>query len=175
MVVQNKNPPIGMSMKGYLNHSVGVNAMVVLRKRGNDTFQWVESVIHPRWPKSVKTLTYGNSTEWIETGEAGLRFEASMATWAKHDVPEAWVEIRNEHDQVLYTSHRLSSQAATWTQQEVAVPIPPGAQTARVILRGTRTHGDDNDSYFDDLSVGSARRSAPFKTVATEPASVTID
>ena len=61
---------------------------------------------------------------WIETGEAGLRFAASMATWAKHDIPEAWVEIRDGQDDVIYTSRRLSSKAATWTQQEIAVPVP---------------------------------------------------
>ena len=42
---------------------------------------------------------------------------------------------------------------ATWTEVDIQAPVPPTTRFIRVELQGTRVAGQDNDSYFDALSL----------------------
>ncbi|MEM9545010.1 MAG: fibronectin type III domain-containing protein [Bacteroidota bacterium] len=86
----------------------------------------------------------------IETGKISLSFGAYMRNFSGSDVPEIYVELIDK-DIVVETSAVLSNTTSTWTEQNQILIVPEEVDSCRIILKGTRNAGSDNDSYFDKI------------------------
>jgi uncharacterized protein (TIGR02145 family) len=91
----------------------------------------------------------------IDAGTYEVRATAWMRNWsAGNDMPEFRVVFLDassvEISSTPYTSGALSS----WSEFTIEVAIPQGTRAIRLELQGTRLSGGDNDSYFDDMTLG---------------------
>ncbi|MDX1457825.1 MAG: FN3 domain-containing metallophosphoesterase family protein [Marinobacter sp.] len=92
----------------------------------------------------------------IDDGQAYLELSAMMTTWSNQDQPELVVELLDDSGQVVPWSGgdaRSVSTARDWVPVSVEGFVPAGVRSLRVRIGGERTSGNDNDVYFDDLSL----------------------
>jgi hypothetical protein len=90
----------------------------------------------------------------IDSGLAYLHLSGWLDVWDYSPYDQATLGIQalnSSAQQLLYVSRTHRSPA--WTRYAMDAPIPSGTRTLRVALTSTRFSGDDNDGYFDDLSL----------------------
>ncbi len=86
----------------------------------------------------------------INSGTASVNYGGFLRNYNGSDKPEMYLEFYHD-DSLLITSSIISSTVADWTDIVDLVPVPLFATTCRLVLKGTRNAGSDNDSYFDAL------------------------
>ena len=59
----------------------------------------------------------------------------------------------NEQGQELASSVKLSAQTGQWLGLSAELDVNIGTRAVEMHISGTRNNGQDNDSYFDDLSL----------------------
>ena len=90
----------------------------------------------------------------IDSGLYSVYFNAYMRAYASNnDVPEMYIEFLNQQQTLISTSTYISNATNTWTNKFNQELIPIGTRFLKVMLKGTRLAGTDNDSYFDNLNV----------------------
>jgi hypothetical protein len=86
----------------------------------------------------------------ISSGNASIRFGSYMRNFGNSDIPEMYLEFYKE-DELISTTTSVSNATGTWLYIEDVVPVPESSNLCRIVLKGTRNAGADNDSYFDEL------------------------
>lgn len=92
----------------------------------------------------------------IDAGEAYIEASAAMTTWNGIDQPAFVVELLDASAQPVSwdgSETRTTKTAKNWDVVTIKDGLPPGVRSIRVSMGGTRKQGNDNDVYFDDLSV----------------------
>ena len=89
----------------------------------------------------------------IDAGAVIARGTAWMSDWSGSDIPAMRLRFLDEASDVIGETGWFEMPAATWTEVDIQAPVPPLTRFVRVELQGTRVAGQDNDSYFDALSL----------------------
>lgn len=109
--------------------------------------------------QTIDITTYAND---IDQGLYEVLYSAYMRAFAtNNDKPEMYIEFLNTGQNIISTSPIISNLNGTWTQKSNSTLIPSGTRYLRVVLKGTRLTGTDNDSYFDELSVKLVQMTCP--------------
>ena len=98
--------------------------------------------------QDVDVTAYEDS---ISTGNYLADFGGYLSNYQGTDIPEIKLIFLNANGAETGVSNTLTGLNANWTLVEEKVVIPTMTAKIRVELKGTRTSGTDNDSYFDDL------------------------
>ena len=89
----------------------------------------------------------------IDAGDASVRFSGFLSDWGGDDQPEMHLLFIDESGTTIIEGESMSTLNSSWTEFEQFTIIPEGTIIIRTVLTGTRNDGEDNDSYFDDLSL----------------------
>lgn len=95
-------------------------------------------------------------TAEIDGGKAYLELAAMMTTWSGDDQPYLKVELLDAGGAVVAWSGsaaRSTSSAKSWENVGVEGFVPAGVRSARVSIGGERKAGNDNDVYFDAMTL----------------------
>ena len=107
------------------------------------------------WTNPSESATMYQDVD-ISKYEAGstLVLTGYLCNWdqSPHDMATLTLSLFDEGGTEIY-SDRCSQRNPSWKKHSLFVQIPDGAVKARVRLTGTRFVGNDNDAYFDDLSL----------------------
>ena len=98
----------------------------------------------------VDVLSYAST---IDTGNQKVELEGYLRNYGGVDIPSMYMEFLNGSNGVISTSTSVSNNTASWTNKKVTATVPGGTRSIKVILKGTRNGGTDNDSYFDNLTL----------------------
>lgn len=88
----------------------------------------------------------------IDNDLLSIQLSGYMRNFGGSDVPEIYCEFY-DGTTLLSTTPSISNANDTWTQISLFEEIPINTTSCRVILKGTRNAGTDNDSYFDELNL----------------------
>ena len=88
----------------------------------------------------------------IAAGTAYIIYGGYMRNFGSSDLPEMYLEFYDGSN-LIFTSPTISSATGTWTFKEDLVHIPATSVECKLVLKGTRNAGSDNDSYFDALQL----------------------
>lgn len=91
-------------------------------------------------------------------------FLRSFAT--DNDLPELYVAFLDAGNVLLGTSNTVSNNLPVWTLKNVYATIPIGTRTIKTVLKGNRSTGTDNDSYFDALSIKLLEQDCPTLSIS---------
>lgn len=109
-----------------------------------------------------QTIDVNNFNAIIDAGLCTAEYSAVMRAYSlNNDKPELYLAFLNSNLSLISESPIISNTSATWTAQSMLVTVPTNTRYIRVILKGTRLAGTDNDSYFDDLSLRLIQLSCP--------------
>lgn len=89
----------------------------------------------------------------IDAGAVLARGTAWMSDWSGSDIPAMRLRFLDVASDAIGETGWFEMPMATWTEVDIQAPVPPGTRFIRVELQGTRVSGEDNDSYFDSLSL----------------------
>jgi hypothetical protein len=89
----------------------------------------------------------------IDAGSVLARATAWMSDWSGSDIPAMRLLFLDDASEGIGETGWFEMPVATWTEVEIQAPVPPLTRFIRVELQGTRVAGQDNDSYFDALSL----------------------
>jgi acid phosphatase type 7 len=90
----------------------------------------------------------------IDNGEYLIEYGATLRSYAlNNDLPEIYLEFYNDVNALIGSSAVLSNNTPAWISLSNTVLIPATTRSLKIILKGTRLAGTDNDSYFDDIIV----------------------
>ncbi|SFM13087.1 metallophosphoesterase family protein [Marinobacter zhejiangensis] len=92
----------------------------------------------------------------IDAGQVYLEAEVAMTTWNGVDEPEFRVEVLDAGGQPMPWSGAASlttKAAKNWDTMTINGLLPTGARSIKVHIGGTRKQGNDNDVYFDGMSI----------------------
>ncbi|GAA3566564.1 purple acid phosphatase family protein [Marinobacter xestospongiae] len=92
----------------------------------------------------------------IDAGKNYLELSARMTTWSNQDQPSLVVTLLDGSGAVIDwagSEPRTVSSVKSWQDVTVEGFLPAGVRQIRVSVGGERKAGDDNDVYFDDLSL----------------------
>ncbi|MDX1754549.1 MAG: metallophosphoesterase family protein [Marinobacter sp.] len=101
----------------------------------------------------VDVSDYGTD---IDAGKVYLELSARMTTWSADDVPELRVELLDASDQTVAwdgSAARTVTSVKSWESVTVDGFLPAGVRSIKVYMGGERKAGNDNDVYFDNLSL----------------------
>jgi len=87
----------------------------------------------------------------INAGDVLAHFGAYMANWQNSDEPSMALVFLDEDNVVISSTDTLRHMQSAWTLKQNTTPVPAGTITIRSTLMGTRTAGNDNDSYIDNV------------------------
>lgn len=88
----------------------------------------------------------------INDGLLSVKFGGYMRDYSGSDLPEMYIEYYNNNS-LISTSNTIENQSSIWLYKSSEVGIPVGVDECRLYLKGTRNGGNDNDSYFDKISL----------------------
>ena len=88
------------------------------------------------------------SLDWVGRD---LEYGGYLRDWNGADIPAIWLEFRDAGGTPMSESARLERAVATWDAVRGSVAVPDGVASVRFYMSGTRTAGNDNDSYIDAL------------------------
>lgn len=100
--------------------------------------------------QNIDVIEYANC---IDSEEATVRFSGYLSNWGGDDIPEMHIEFLDAFHNVISVGESLTTNISNWTELSQTMTIPIQTSNIRVVLTGTRYAGDDNDSYFDDVSL----------------------
>ena len=107
-----------------------------------------------------ESAAYGEAFQRVELGldwiGRTLEYGGYLRDWNGADVPAVWLEFVGLADVPIRESERLERAAATWDVVRGTVEVPAGTVAVNFYMSGTRTAGNDNDSYLDELWVRQA-------------------
>ncbi len=89
----------------------------------------------------------------IDAGDAVARFGGVLGSWEGNDIPELELRLLDEQERELAVSERLAGRDGDWLELQGHVALPVGTRWADFVLLGTLNAGNDNDSYFDELTL----------------------
>ena len=89
----------------------------------------------------------------IDAGGMSVTFGAMMSDWSGVDVPDMRLQFEDQNGNEISSTEYIAGAQTTWLLIEQLTTMPPLTRTIRCELRGTRSEGTDNDSYFDDIVV----------------------
>ncbi len=98
--------------------------------------------------QGVDVLEYADS---IDAGNYRVNYGGFLSNFNGNDIPEMRLLFLDGNAVEIAASDYLSTLNSSWTFINEWLAIPPLTRTIQVELKGTRTSGTDNDSYFDDL------------------------
>lgn len=88
----------------------------------------------------------------VDNDLLSIQFSAFMRNYSGSDIPEVYCEFYDATS-LLSTTAVISNATSSWTIKTLETPITVGARFCKVVLKGTRNGGTDNDSYFDEISL----------------------
>jgi hypothetical protein len=103
--------------------------------------------------QQVDISSYGQD---IDAGKVYLDLSAQMTTWSADDIPELRIELRDANDQPVawnQSPERTSTSIKSWETQSIEGFLPAGVRSVVVHIGGERKAGNDNDVYFDNVSL----------------------
>ena len=98
--------------------------------------------------QSVDVSAYLDS---IDAEVYSAKFGGYMSNYSGSDLPEMRLLFFDENELLLEETEYISSLISTWTLHSSTVEIPAQTRTILFEMKGTRSVGLDNDSYFDDV------------------------
>lgn len=87
----------------------------------------------------------------IDEDSVSLFLSGFMRDFSGSDVPEMYAEFYNSQSQLILATSSISNISSSWVQRSLQAKVPIGCRMIRIVLKGTRNAGSDNDSYFDEL------------------------
>lgn len=96
----------------------------------------------------------------IDADLLSILFDGYMRNFNGSDLPEAYIEFYDASNNLISTSSSISNNTGVWTQKIGNASIPINCRKCRIVLKGTRFSGTDNDSYFDAFSLYVGERSS---------------
>ncbi len=114
---------------------------------------------------------------WSDSIDAGVQAayaSAMMSDWSGADIPAIRMRFLDESLDILGETGWFELPVATWTAANIESPLPALSRFVRFEMQGTRIAGQDNDSYFDNLSLrmGSLTDCDGLPTLVTTPSGV---
>ncbi len=101
-----------------------------------------------------QTIDVSTHAVQIDDGKFQVEYGGYLRTWGlNNDLPEMYIEFLNASNNLIGTTSYLSNNTAVWINTTGHETIPMATRKLRVVLKGTRLAGTDNDSYFDELSL----------------------
>ncbi len=100
--------------------------------------------------QSVDVSQWGDE---IDDAEVSVQIDAYMRNFNGSDEPRMYARYLSAQEEVLGQSPTVEVDEGRWTQRTITEFAPVGTRTVDVVLTGTRRRGDDNDSYFDAISL----------------------
>ena len=98
-----------------------------------------------------QALDITSMADSVDTGNFPVTYGAHLSNYSGSDQPEMWLEFDDENGTQIGETSVLTTFNSTWTLLSGTLNIPVGTRTIRILLRGTRNAGSDNDSYFDEI------------------------
>jgi hypothetical protein len=95
-------------------------------------------------------------TEWadsIDTGTQVAYASGMLSNWSGADIPAIRMRFLNESEDILGETGWFEMPVATWTATNIEATLPETTRFVRYEMQGTRIAGQDNDAYFDRLSL----------------------
>lgn len=89
----------------------------------------------------------------IANGQAQVYFGGYMRDYSGNDIPAIELTFIDKNGNTLATSQTLSNQTSSWQLKSHQQLIPVGTAFIDFTVSGSRNHGSDNDSYFDNLEL----------------------
>lgn len=92
----------------------------------------------------------------IDADQRSIYYNGYMRNFNGSDIPECYLEFYDSNDILLATTNSMTNTTDIWKNEIGIENIPVSSRFCRLVLKGTRTAGSDNDSYFDafELYVG---------------------
>jgi hypothetical protein len=105
------------------------------------------------YSESYQELNLYDYRDCIEEGLAYAEYSGFLSNWGGEDHPEMKLVFYDQNGNEINETTILDTYNSFWTFLSNTSQIPINAHSMKLILMGTRYAGDDNDSYFDNLSV----------------------
>ena len=105
------------------------------------------------YSESYQSIDLSEYRDCIEQGEAYIQHSGYLSNWGGDDHPEMKVVFFDQNDNEISQTPILDTYNAFWTFLSNEHQIPEETYSIKIFLMGTRYAGDDNDSYFDNLSL----------------------
>jgi len=103
---------------------------------------------------AFQRINVSSYAQQIDGGNFYARFSGYLRAYAtNNDLPEIAIECLDAAGNILLSTPYYGSGIAQWQKVEQSVLIPVLTRTIKILLKGTRLAGTDNDSYFDELSL----------------------
>ena len=115
-----------------------------------DRVFWPGKVPSGELYQDVPIAAFGRSL----VGSSQVVFEAFLSGFpGDPDTAQVVMEARESSGVVLASIDSRPQNYSTWTRVTLSLDLPPATGFVRVRLVGTRLRGEDNDAYFDKLSL----------------------
>lgn len=88
----------------------------------------------------------------ISQDKLSIVLNGLMRNFGGPDVPEMYIELYGNNN-LITTSPYVSNANDTWTNKSIIIEVPETTDEVKVVLKGTRNSGTDNDSYFDKIEL----------------------
>ena len=105
------------------------------------------------YSEAYQNIELTDYRECIEQGGARLEYGGYLSNWGGDDHPEMKIIFFDEINNEIEQTDILDTYNAYWTLMMSEHQIPEETHSIKTVLMGTRYAGDDNDSYFDNLSI----------------------
>lgn len=92
-------------------------------------------------------------TGQVDDGEATARMRGWLKNWGGDDIPSMGLRFLDGDDTELGELVPVEVNSTDWTEVDELAAVPSGTRSIEVRLLGEHHAGDDNDAYFDDLSL----------------------
>lgn len=122
-------------------------------QEGNRYFVVGGLCAHSEVGQASQVFDFSTIPDLVSAEQITADFSVWMRNWSGHDLPESWLEYLDDNQTVISRSNALSHNTSSWTRRSLRQTLPQGTKFIRVIMKGTRNRGTDNDSYFDNLSM----------------------
>ena len=111
---------------------------------------------------ATQNIDVASYASGIDNGLYAVDYSAFMRAYASgNDLPEMYLEFLDASLSLLATSPVISNGTASWLQKSMTLQVPSLCRTIKVVLKGTRLAGSDNDSYFDEVSTRLTQLNCP--------------
>jgi hypothetical protein len=123
---------------------------------------------------------FAQVSQRINVTEYARQIDAEMATTCfggylrdrkGKDRPEMMLRFIDGDNVVIQESDSLGSKKKRWSEHKREVQVPPETRSIELVLSGTRTAGQHNDSYFDDLFMALGVNGQACDEASVEPVS----
>lgn len=106
--------------------------------------------------QEIDLTAYGTD---IDNENLAISYSLYMRNFNGSDLPESYIEYYDASDNLLLSSNIISNSTGSWTKKTNYIIIPATTRYCRLLLKGTRLAGSDNDSYFDNIELYVVERS----------------